>query len=65
MVQGDLSVVNINHMITAAKTGSIAGTAIVLTMIFTGAKNRWTVAWITGVLVTISDMVVHPKHFGD
>ena len=65
MVQGDLTVVSIQHAITAAKTGFLAGTAIVLTLVLIKKQNRWLTAWITGFLVMCADIVVHPTHFGE
>ena len=65
MVQGDLTIVNLQHAITAAKTGFLAGTAIVLTVALLKRNNRWLTAWITGFLVMCADIVVHPSHFGE
>ena len=62
MVQGDLTVLNINHAITASKTGSLAGIAFVITSSFAAINNKWVNAWLTGVLTMCADVIVHPTH---
>ena len=63
MVQGDLSALTLKHAITASKTGSLAATAVVIASIW--AKNdKYTIAFITGVLTMVADIIVHPTHFG-
>ena len=64
MVQGDLSVLTLNHAYTASKTGIIAGTAIVLASYWNRINHKYGLIWITGVLTAIADFVVHPSHFG-
>lgn len=64
MVQGDLTVISIEHVIKAAKTGSIAGVAFVVTSSFTKINNQWANAWLTGVLTMAADFMIHPTHFG-
>lgn len=65
MVQGDLTVLNINHAIMASKTGSLAGIAFVITSSFAAINNKWANAWLTGILTMAADIVAHPTHFGD
>lgn len=65
MVQGNLAVFTINHALTAAKTGLIAGLLVVLTSYFQRLDNKWLLAWMTGTMTTIADFVIHPTHFGD
>ena len=65
MVQGDLSVLTINHALTASKTGTLAGIAFVITSSFAAINNKWANAWLTGVLTMAADIVAHPTHFGD
>ena len=66
MVQGDLTVLTINHALTASKTGLLTGVAYCITMLGNGQpKGRWYPAWLTGVLTMAADIVVHPTHFGD
>ncbi len=65
MVQGDLTVLTVNHALTASKTGSIAGAAFVLLSSFRDLhKNKWAVVWLISVLTMIADYIVHPTHFG-
>jgi len=66
MVQGDLTVLTLNHALTASKTGILTGFAFWLTSLGDGQpKGRWYPAWVTGVLTMASDIVVHPTHFGE
>ena len=66
MVQGDLSVISWSHALTASKTGILTGLSFWLTTLGDGQpKGRWYPAWVTGVLTMVSDIVVHPTHFGD
>ena len=65
MVQGDLSIFNINHAITAAKTGFASAVAIVVVSLLFKIPNRWAMAWLTGVVVMIVDLCIHPTHFGE
>ena len=64
MVQGNLSVFTVKHAITAAKTGVIAALLVVLTSYVIQLNNRYIMAWMTGVLTALADMVIHPTHFG-
>lgn len=66
MVQGDLTVLTLGHAMTASKTGILTGCAYILTSLGDGhPKGQWYPAWVTGVLAMVSDVVVHPSHFGD
>lgn len=65
MVQGDLTVLTVNHAITAAKTGSIAGiTFVALSFSKKLEGNIWLSTWTIGVLTAAADYFVHPTHFG-
>lgn len=64
MVQGDLSVLTLNHAFTASKTGMITGVAFVVTGSFAAINNKWANAWLTGALTMLADFVIHPTHFG-
>ena len=64
MVQGDLSVVNLHHAMTASKTGLVAATAYSLAMLVGQSENKWLAAWLTGLLVTAADLLNHPTHYG-
>lgn len=65
MVQGDLGVFTINHAITAAKTGGASATALVIIIMIVKVPNKWILAWLTGVIVALADILIHPTHFGD
>lgn len=65
MVQGDLSVFTLKHAYIASKTGLIAGLLIILTSYVQKLDNKWMLAWMTGVMTTIADFIIHPTHFGD
>lgn len=64
MVQGDLTVLTLNHAYTASKTGIIAGIAIVLASYWKKVNNKYGLIWLTGVLTTFADFIIHPTHFG-
>lgn len=64
MVQGDFTVFTIKHGLTAAKTGSIAAILLVFTSYFVALQNRFVMAWMTGVMVSLADIVIHQTHFG-
>ena len=61
MVQGDLSVLSMNHTIVASKTGLFTGLAIVLTSYFKKIDNKYMIAWLTGLFTTLSDYLAHPS----
>ena len=66
MVQGDLSVVNMGHAITASKTGALTGIVYCISLLVDDfPKGRWFPVWLTGVLTMCADIVVHPTHFGN
>lgn len=64
MVQGDLTVISLKHAITASKTGSIAGLAVVAAFIMCQRQNKWVSIWLTGMFTTLADLLIHPTHFG-
>ena len=64
MVQGDLTVLNINHALTASKTGALAGIGFVLAVYVFKNKNKWAGVWLTGLATMLADLVIHPTHFG-
>ena len=64
MVNGDLTVISIDHVIKASKTGTIAGIAFVITSSFAMINNQWANAWRTGVLTMLADFIIHPTHYG-
>jgi len=64
MVQGDLTVLTLDHALTASKTGTLSGIAYVITSSLIKVNNQWATIWLTGLLVMLSDIIVHPTHFG-
>jgi len=65
MVQGDFTVFTVNHALVAAKTGSLAAVGLVITSYVTRLDNWIAMAWITGLVVSVADIVIHPTHFGE
>ncbi len=65
MVQGDLTVITLDHAITASKTGTLTGLAYGAVAFF-GRDPQSTMlsVWLTGVLTMGADLMVHPTHFG-
>ena len=65
MVQGDLTVLSLNHAITASKTGALTGLAYAIVAL-TGKDPKTTMlaASLTGILTMLSDLAIHPTHFG-
>lgn len=64
MVQGDLTVISLNHAITASKTGIVAGLAVVTASYWKKLNTDYGLIWLTGVMTTFADFLVHPTHFG-
>ena len=65
MVQGDFTVFTKAHALTAAEVGATAGIGVVLTSYIANLDNRFLLHWVTGVVVMLADIAVHPTHFGD
>lgn len=63
MVEGNLSVLSINHAITASKTGTLTGLAVVVAS-FLPFQSLWISVFLTGMFTMIADIVIHPTHFG-
>jgi len=64
MVQGDLSVISLNHALVASKTGLIAGLVVMFASYIKRANNKWTIIWLTGVATAGADLIFVPSHFG-
>lgn len=62
MVGGDFTIININHAITASKTGFGSAVALVLLTAFTKIPNKWAMAWLTSVVVFGVDLMIHANH---
>ena len=65
MVQGDVTVLTLNHALTASKTGVLTAIGFILATWANVEDSQWKLAWITGVVCTASDIIVHPTHFGE
>lgn len=63
MVQGDLTVLTIEHAITASKTGTCAGFAVALCYVCNIKSPVWLI-WYTGLFTAVADFLIHPTHFG-
>ena len=64
MVQGDLTVISLKHAITAGKTGLLTAMAVLLLSYSKHfSTSTYTLAWLTGVLTMLADMLIHPPHF--
>ena len=67
MTQGKVLAITISHWITALKTGFITGIMAVAVAIFGNKKmqdNKFVISGMVGFLTAISDLLVHPSHFG-
>lgn len=67
MVQGDITVITLEHWLTAFQTGTIAGVgAIVISFLPREdlRENKYIDAGITGFITAIADYITHPTHFG-
>jgi len=62
MVQGDLSVLNWGHALTASKTGILTGVAMFAAS-FLPWKNQWLGIFLTGAFTAIADALIHAEHF--
>lgn len=65
MVEGDLTVFTVSHAITAAKTGAMSGLAALALWLFFKSDSKWFHAWSLAVATMVSDILVHPTHFGE
>jgi hypothetical protein len=63
MVQGDLAVFSWGHVGVAAQTGLATGVAMVIANSLGFVKTPWMAIWLTGVLTTASDIIIHQPAF--
>ncbi|MEK9696375.1 MAG: hypothetical protein VW270_11450 [Candidatus Poseidoniales archaeon] len=63
MVQGDLTVISLQHAYTASKTGILAGVAVVVAS-YLPWRNPWIGVFLTGLFTMLADIIVHATHFG-
>jgi len=63
MVRGDLSVLNLNHVLIASKTGVLTG-LIVLIMSFIKVDFKYKFPAFMFIGCFIGDLIVHDTHYG-
>ena len=64
MVQGNLLVLTIGHLVIATQTGLIAGIIAFGVTVKTRINNPWIIALFLGVSTAIIDYLIHPSSFG-
>lgn len=67
MTQGNLFAITFKHWMVGLKTGFLTGLMAVAVSIFGNPEyqnNKYVVSGIVGFLTAISDLIVHPSHFG-
>ena len=64
MVQGNISIINLNHVMTAAKTGVLTG-LIVVAMSFIKWQFKFKLPLFVFIGCFIGDLIAHPTHFGN
>jgi hypothetical protein len=62
MVQGDLSVLTLNHALTASKVGILTGVAMLVAS-FLPWNNKWLGIFLTGAFTALADSLVHMAMF--
>ena len=56
MMQGDLTVMTIEHAMRASKTGALTGSAIVVASLLP-IKSKYASVWLTGVFTALAEAV--------
>ena len=67
MVQGNVLAITLGHWLTALKTGFVSSTLYVFVSFFMKQdlqENKYAVAGTIGFLTAVTDMLIHPSHFG-
>lgn len=64
MVQGNVLILGLGHLVIASQTGFAAGLIAYVSVFLAKAKNQWKVSLILGLATTIADYFVHPGMFG-
>ena len=66
MVQGDISVLTLNHVFVASRVGVITAIAIFLATFFPWEEKNRNILflYLTGLFTMFADFIVHPTHFG-
>lgn len=64
MVQGDVSVISLAHLLVAGQTGLVAGALSTLAASMLKTARPWAVSLMLGGITTVVDYLVHPGGFG-
>lgn len=66
MVQGNIWLATMGHIQKALETGFLTGLGVLILSLFSHRwfNNKYIVAAITGAMVFVADLIVHPSHFG-
>ena len=66
MVQGNIWLATMGHLQKALETGFLTGLGVLVLSFFSHRwfSNQYIVAAITGAMVFVADLIVHPGHFG-
>jgi hypothetical protein len=66
MVQGNIWLATMGHLQKALETGLLTGLGVLIFSLFSHRwfNNKYIVAAITGAMVFVADLIVHPSHFG-
>ena len=66
MVQGNIWLATMGHLQKALETGLLTGLGVLILSLFSHRwfNNKYIVAAITGAMVFVADLIVHPSHFG-
>jgi hypothetical protein len=66
MVQGNIWLATMGHLQKALETGFLTGLGVLVLSFFSHRwfSNKYIVAAITGAMVFVADLIVHPSHFG-
>jgi len=66
MVQGNIWLATMGHLQKALETGLLTGLGVLILSLFSHRwfNNKYIVAAITGAMVFVANLIVHPSHFG-
>jgi len=66
MVQGNIWLATLGHLQKALETGLLTGLGVLILSLCSHRwfNNKYIVAAITGAMVFVADLIVHPSHFG-
>ena len=64
MVQGNLLVIGVSHLLIASQTGLIAGIATWVGILVARTGKQWIISLMLGVVTGVVDFLVHPGMFG-